>query len=278
MGRYRRRYYGGPRFGFIGGLAIALAHIAILLMLMMVMAFDLVAASLSALVHGGGVFYDEEVFQEYVEERYAAEFAGEPAEDNLLIVILTEPGCFDYHYMVKVGGHIDPKVADLFVAESSEFGSVLRDRLYKENYEKSMGSHLTKLMSIMEYKVGDVRDTRVLTCDEESSFIARFANDSELQISQKTVDRAVESFSSYSTVSTVLVVADMEDVFGKTFPPKVIVTLLILAALLAGAVILIVYTIRNKDRFQNEPVTEPTDEEKLEDHEKLDEDYWKERY
>ncbi|MBO5777999.1 MAG: hypothetical protein J6R82_00365 [Clostridia bacterium] len=280
-GRYRsgRRYYRGPFGGVVSGLALVLAHFAILLMLVMVLAFDLIAASVSALFHGGGVFYDEKVFETYVEERYAAEFAGAPAEDNILIVVLVEPDGFDYYYKVKVGGHIDPVVADLFVGEDPEFADTIYWEFYRSrsDYKQSIGSKLVNVMGSMKNKVWNVRGYETVICEEESPFITHFVNDSELEISQKTVDRAVENFASNSAVSTVVVVADMEDVFGKTFPPKVIITLVLLAAAIAGVIAFAVYAMRHKDRFQGKAET-PDPDETIEDHEKLENDYWKDRY
>jgi hypothetical protein len=263
----------------VSGLALVLAHFAILLMLVMVLAFDLIAASVSALFHGGGVFYNEEVFETYVEERYAAEFAGAPAEDNILIVVLVEPECFDYYYKVKVGGHIDPAVAELFVGEDPEFSDTIYWEFYRSrsDYKQSIGSKLVNVMGSMKNKVWNVRGYKTVICEEESPFITHFVNDSELEISQKTVDRAVENFASNSAVSTVLVVADMEDVIGKTFPPKVIITLVLLAAAIAGVIAFAVYAMRHKDRFQGKAET-PDPEETMEDYKKLDDDYWKDRY
>lgn len=248
----RPYYYGGG--GCLGGLLGML----MLPLLLVIMAIALVISSLMSsftiLSDGGIVPYDEEVFQDYANEQYYAEFGASGAtEDNILIVFLTAENNYDYCYIGWVGDHVATGINHLFGAEGTALGNAVAAAV-PENYKYSLDSNLAQVMETLSAKIGSLGLSSSFTCKEEHGRVeSHLTNLSELQLTEDTVNTALKAFTEETGISAVIVVDEMEDVFGKTIPTGVIITLIIAAVIVIFAIVLIVKAVRARKNGGNDP-------------------------
>lgn len=75
-------------------------------------------------------------------------------------------------------------------------------------------------------------------------------NYTELSLTEATVNDALVSFSEETDIPVVIVVEDMEDVFGKSLPTGDIVILVVLSVLGIVAIVSIVRVIKDRSKFK----------------------------
>lgn len=278
--RYRNRY--GPTYGrynrdpskALVGLAVCLAFITLLASYIMVVGIETTGDVLSVLI-GKGAIYDEEVLSEYAEEQYAAIFAeSEAIEDHLLIVVLVEPDCKEYHAYARVGAHIAPELAALFNGEDAVFYDAIDDNINAGSYENTLSADLVDTLSRMGREVNAVYDDRLYICEEERENRDALINRSELKLLEGTLRRKIEK----NAFSTVILVEDMRDVYGFHLPLKEL--LIAITTLLAAAgIVLLVIRLFGRSSVGEDTPPEGGRRQKGTDYvEKLDDDHWEERY
>lgn len=248
-GGWRRRpyYYGGG--GCLGGLLGMLIAPIILLLVVGVMLFSYVGTVVSNVANGGQVYYDEATFQSYADQQYAIEFQNSTAyENNLLIVFLTNEEADGYYAIAWIGDNVKSNISDMFGDETTEFGRAMMASISNEYYAYSLDTGLASTMEKMTAKIealgletsfrNDVKETGEVT--------SHLTNHTTLNLTEATVNAALNEFTETTGISAVIVVEDMENVFGKTIPTSDIVTILFLLVLAGVAIYLIVRTVRNR--------------------------------
>lgn len=248
-GWYRPYGYGGG--GCLGGLMGILLLPVIILLVVGMLLFGIIGSALSNVANGGIISYDEQVFQQYADRRYAEEFSSSSAyEDNLLIVFLTNEESDGYYAIAWVGDNIRGEINELFGDETTAFGYVMQGSINSEYYEYSLDSNLASVMEKMADRVEALKlDSSFRGVSDRSNMtVSHMTNHSELALAQTTVDGACQSFTADTGIPVVIVVDTMENVFGKTLPIR---DIFIVIMLIAVAVVAIVFIVKGIKKNKN---------------------------
>ena len=227
-----------------------------IVMIMMAVAF--VWSSLSSVVQGGYSRYDENTFQDYADAQYQAEFGTSSAyEDNILLVFLTEDDeYYDYCYIAWVGDHVVTDISYMFGDERTALGSAISNAVNESSYKYSLDSDLAGVIESLKLQITLKGLETSFTCGEDHAQVqSHLTNKTSLNLTEQTVNAALQSFTDTTGIPIVLVVDDIEDVFPKQVP---VVDIAIAVLLIAAAVFLIVRGLRSKkkdddseDRYYN---------------------------
>ncbi len=247
---HRPRYYGG---GCLSGLLGAIMLPVIFIIFAAVFLFSSISTSVSVLSQGGVYMYDEETFQDYADAQYAAEFGNADAyEDYLLLVFLVEEEYYDYAYIAWVGDHIESDVNQMFGNDQTEFGRAIEASVNQNSYKYSLDSNLAQVMSTMSKRIQALGLESSYHCDEDHSDIkSHLTNKTSMQLTESTVNTALEEFTEATGIPVVIVVDDIEDVFEKGIPSDVYISIAISVIFIFIAVMLIVSAVKNKKRNAN---------------------------
>lgn len=160
--------------------------------------------------------YDEMTLQNYADEQYAKYFSDSACyEDNLLIVFLTAEDCYDYYYIAWVGDHIDMNINYMMGDNDTELGRAMSENINASNYKYSLDSNLAAVVNSMAKQIQNLGLENSLSCGTNHVAVtAQLVNNTELPMTQSTVDDALENFADVTGIPVVVVVEDMEDVFG----------------------------------------------------------------
>jgi hypothetical protein len=206
-----------------------------------------IGPAVTAFTKGGVVQYDEMQFQNYADAQYRAEFGSSTAyEDNILIVFLTDEARDRYYCIAWVGDHLDTDVRDLFGGLYSPFGRAIESSVNATNYSYSLDTDLARAVEIMEKSVTKLGYTSNFRCKEEHVQVdSHLTNRSQLALTDATVNDALRSFTENTEIPIVIVVAEMEAVFGKTMPMQYVLTLLLSVIFVGVAIYLIVRAVKS---------------------------------
>ena len=271
-GYYRRpRFFGfGPRYygygggGCLGGLLGALMAPIILLLVVGVMMFGIVGSALANVANGGIISYDERTFQDYANTEYYKAFGNSGAtEDNILIVVLTNEETDGYYCIAWVGDNVQDKITLMFGDETTAFGQSMIASV-PDMYAYSLDANLALVMNTMSEKIENLGllSSFKKEYSHESSPESHLVNYTDLALTEETVNDALVSFTETTGIPAVIVVEDMEEVFGKTLPMGDIVILVVLAVLAVVAIVSIVRTVKNRSKFKQ---GNPEDDDKRDD-------------
>ena len=245
----RRRYYGGG--GCLGGiLGMAFGWI-IAIFVLGAFFLSTITSAITAFQQGGIVQYDEEKFQDYADACYAQEFGKSTTyEDHILITVLVNPENYtEFYYMAWVGDHVATQINYQFGGNDTELGRAMLGCVNQNNYKYSIDSNLAQVMEVMTVNVQALGLADSFKCQESHASIpSHLTNKSALSLTASTVDTALAEFTEATGISVVIVVDEMEDVFGRTMPISFVLPLLLLAALLVFAVIGVVKAIQSKNK------------------------------
>ena len=207
-----------------------------------------VGSAFSSLSTGGEIVYEEETFQDYADEQYAAEFQGSAAyEDHILIVVLTDEGHSDFAYIAWVGDHVATDVNNLFGSDYTELGQAMSSSVNASSYKYSLDSNLAQVVSLMEEEISALGLSSSFTCTEDHAYgTSHLTNKTDLPMTAETVNTALRQFTETTGISMVIVVEDAEDVFGRTISFDTIITLIIAVALVVLAIWLIVRAVKRR--------------------------------
>ena len=253
FGWHRPYYYGGG--GCLGGL-FGIFTLPIVLILVVVVSFmSIVGSAVANVANGGSIYYDEQVFQQYADDQYAAEFAEySNYENNLLIVFLVNEEADGYYCIAWVGDNIHEEISNMFGDETTTFGRTVQGAVNREYYAYSLDSNLASVMTQMGNRIYALNIDSSFRRDmiSENPAPSHLTNRSSLSLTEETVNEALQEFTEKTEIPAVIVVDTMENVFGKTIPMRDIVTVVILLVILGVAIYLIVRTVKsNKNNGGN---------------------------
>ncbi len=254
---HRPRFFGfGPRYyygggGCLGGFLGALMAPFILLMVVAVMMFGVVGSALSNAANGGIISYDEGTFQDYADIEYNKAFGNSDAyEDNILIVVLVNEETDYYYYIPWGGNNLDNEIYELFDVGGA-FDAAMSGSI-QNYYKHSLDEDLIRVIETMTRKIDNLglESSFKKTYSHENSPASHLENYTDLSMNKGTVDDALEEFTVQTDIPIVLVVEDMEDVFGKSLPTGDIVILVVLSVLGIVAIVSIVRVIKDRSKFK----------------------------
>ena len=223
----RPRHYGGGNGGCLNGLCSLIFLPVILIIFAVIMLFSAIGGSFTAEPDisisyndsGLSVQYDEYVFQDYTNAQYEDVFGNSSAyEDNILLVFLTEDDeYYDYCYIAWVGDHIDADINYLFGSDETELGQAISDSVNVSSYKYSLDADLARVVQAMQKHVAALGLSSSFQCDEDRAQTRSYLiNDSTLDLTEDTVNTALQDFTDSTGIPMVIVVEDMADVFEPT--------------------------------------------------------------
>lgn len=208
----------------------------------------------TAMQQGGIVEYDEYAFQDYADSRYAEAFgASDTYEDHILLVVLIDPeGLSDYNYIAWVGDHIDYSISDLFGDNSSVLGRTMSSCINPSSYKYSLDSNLAQVVETMAGKIDALHLDDSFRCQEDHYAADSYLlNQTSLPLTESTVNTELEEFSTKTGISMVIVVDEMEDVFGRTMPSSYIGMIAICGIFVVVGVAILIRSLRKKSKDTN---------------------------
>ena len=252
-----RGFYGffGPRYyyGGVGGggcLGILLAPIIVL-----VIAAMLIISSLTSLIQGGTVNYNEEALQDYANEQYMEAFGESTAyEDNILLVLLVEEeNYYDYSYIAWVGDHVARNINYMFGAEYTELGrAIASSSINGDNYKYALTQGLSDVVDKMTSHIKALGLESSFTCNEVHNQVeSRLVNKSAISINVKSVETSLNAFTEATGISIVIVVEEAEEVYGRRMASADIFFSLIGIGLVVLAVVLVVKGVKESRKQKN---------------------------
>lgn len=190
----------------------------------------------------GASGYSEEVYQDYTDRQYREAFGGSSAyEDNLLISVLVSEDDYSYYYIAWVGDHVVTDINHMLGGSGTVLGQAMTSCINENSYKYSLDSNLAQVMEILTAEVRSLGLHDCFSCTENHTQTAsRLINDSDLDLTASTVNNALAAFTDETGIPVVIVVEDMNDVFGGgSDAPMGIVLVLAAAAMVLIVVALI---------------------------------------
>lgn len=240
-----RRYYGGG--GCLGGMLGLLIAPIILIAFAGIMLLTTFSSAFNSITTGGEIYYNEEIMQDYANQVYAQEFGGEADyEDALVIVFLVEDvNYYEYAYIAWPGDHIDQKINYMFGAEGTKFGNAIANSAINSNsYKYSLDSGIAAVMTTMQGHITALGLNSNLICDSETSqYKSHLINKSRVDMTEATVNTALENFTAATGIPVAVVVEDADEVLPKQFD---YLSVIIAVIFIVVAVILIIKALKNR--------------------------------
>lgn len=231
-GGYGGSFYPKNIFGVIITPIILLCFIA-------VMIFACFGQGIISYSKGGTFFYDESKFEEYADDHYNVEFGNASNyEGNLLLVFLTNEKS-DYFYTIAwVGYDVNKRINYMFGDETTEYGEVVLKNIHKE-YENTLSDDLKNIVDEMTVLCAPY--SRPLMSDGVTPHIT---NHTSLELNENIVNESLQNFTDQTGVPVVIVVGDMDKLFGNISPMYMIICSLIFCIFIVIAVVLFVSNLK----------------------------------
>lgn len=243
--RPRRRYYGGSGC-MVNVFGMVVAVIFVIFFLISAL-FGNVGVSY---VDSSGGTYDENKLQDYADGQYKQFFDDAAYEDNLLLLFVADEGCEDFYYIAWVGDHIHSDINAMLGDNDTELGQAMLSSI-GEYYEYSLDSDLARVISTMQTQIMDLQLESSFTCGEKRVPAMGLVNRTDLPLTADTVEDALAAFVDATGISTIVVVADMEDVFGSSVSASSsgisVAGIALIVAVVVIIVVVMVNRVRNKD-------------------------------
>lgn len=234
----------GPRPRRHGGGCSSILVIPILIIFLLLFLFAAVTGNVTvegqeaAITSGSKSYtYSEEDFQEFADREYRKAFGStDNYEGNILLTVLTNDEADDYFALAWVGDDIDPEVREMF-GGYTELGDAMNRYVNGTYYAYSLDSDLAAVVQEMTKAVSSLSDGTLLSDGD-----AYLVNYTKLDLTQQTVDTALEEFREETGIPMVIVVESVEEVFpvklafGSIFSSGIGPVILV-ALVICGAVI-----------------------------------------
>ncbi|MBO5314832.1 MAG: DUF1206 domain-containing protein [Clostridia bacterium] len=246
--RWYRPYYGGYYGGGCLGGLVGLVFLPLFLILFAaIMLFSSVGTAFSAVANGGVVQYDEMKFQSYADSQYKDAFGtGDTSEDNILLVFGLDEERQQPYVIAWVGDNIHRNITNAFGNERTKFGQTVNNNL-PTNYDNAMSKSLSNIVLDMGDYIDALNLSSSFDYDTEGQRRDSYlVNKSTLSISEQTVNNALDQFTAQTEIPMVIVVAEAEEIFGKTIPMGSWITIIIALGLIGLAIWLFVRNILDK--------------------------------
>lgn len=216
--------------------------------------------------------YDENIFQDYANDQYEKEFGKTSAyEDNILLVFLTEDeNYYDYYYIAWVGDHIATDINYMFGSENTELGYAISNAVNTNSYKYSLDSNIAQVVEYMENQIVAKNLESSFICNEDNGgYVSHLTNNTFIEMTEETVNTALQSFTDTTGIPIVVVVEDIDEVFVTTTDSSpeqeynslqtgtvtkgvgILRPIFIIVAVVAALVLVVVFIKRNKKKMQD---------------------------
>ena len=242
------RPYGFGFFGLGGGLLSIFLMPFILILFAAIILFTVVFGAFGSIAEGGVTDYQEKQFQDYADAEYYKAFGDSTAyEDNILLVFLTNEDADNYYCIAWVGDHIKPQINELFGNEQTALGTAMYQSINMNGYWYSLDSNLALAVSKMTDYV-TAKGISSFNCNEQHVQVdSKLINYGTFNLSEETVNSALEDFTAETGITMSIVVNDMDEVFGVDYS-SMIMGIIMVILFVGLAVFFIVKGVKNRKR------------------------------
>lgn len=242
------RPYGFGFFGLGGGLLSIFLMPFILILFAAIILFTVVFGAFGSIAEGGVTDYQEKQFQDYADAEYYKAFGDSTAyEDNILLVFLTNEDADNYYCIAWVGDHIKPQINELFGNEQTALGTAMYQSINMNGYWYSLDSNLALAVSKMTDYV-TAKGISSFNCNEQHVQVdSKLINYGTFNLSEETVNSALEDFTAETGITMSIVVNDMNEVFGVDYS-SMIMGIIMVILFVGLAVFFIVKGVKNRKR------------------------------
>ena len=250
---YRPYRYGGYGYGgggCLGGLLGIFLVPIVMLMFVIMMLVGSLGSAFSNVLSGGKISYDEPEMENYANIQYAKEFGNSSAyEDNILIVFLTDEEAEGYYTIAWVGYNIANEINGMFGNEYTEFGVQMLAEI-PDYHQYSLSRNLATVIDNMTKKITrlGLDSSFIENSDKSEMTKSHLTNHSNLEMSEETVNRALDDFTEATDIPIVIVVDDIDNVFDKTIGVGDILTVVIALGIGGYAIYLIIKTVKQNKK------------------------------
>ena len=263
---HHHHHHHGPHFGWgwghrhyhIGGGGGCLGPVAGAIFVVIFLAFMLIYMLMPA-GDGNANFgneYNEAAFQEATDRKYAEYFEYDSTyEDNILLYFLVEEECDQLYFIAWVGDNINYDINELFGGNGSPLGNSIYNNV-PQYYAYSLDSNLAAIMNDMEEKIVAMnldssfkKNTTPASPSESKLVDLTYAGLPNL--SEKTVNTALSSFTEETGIRMVVVVDYIDNVFTKSSSGGATAFLVIGIGILVAVIVYTSYS-NNKNRKKRE--------------------------
>lgn len=204
---------------------------------------------------GGKTVYSDQVADFYRTDAYNDLFEKSSAkEDNLLIVYLVNDEGNQFYCMSKLGANVSGSVTKLFGNEESEFGKIVKGSM-DEQFKDTFSGSLCTIVDSMGDKIQALNLSSPFTADSDKSALAesKVINKSSLSVSEIDINASLVAFTEDTGIPAVIVIDEIETVFGKRMPVGDIALLAIVAIVAVISVTSTVKKVITRIRFEKNP-------------------------
>ena len=172
-------------------------------------------------------------------------------------MVLTDCDTYSqYALLAWVGDHVATDINYMFGSDGTELGAAMDAAINTNSYKYSLDSNLASVVAAMEKEIVEAGLPSSFTCTEERGGVSsHLTNRTELELTEETVDAALQSFTESTGIPLVVVVDDMDEVFERSMPTSALLVLGIGAVIVVVVIWAIVRAVR-KNRT-NADGTEP---------------------
>lgn len=206
-------------------------------------------SAFGSLTTGGKITYDENVFQDYANEQYMAEFgSASDSEDSLMLIFLVEDEAYyEYAYIAWCGDHINSRIHSMFGAEGTKFGNAIANSAINSgSYKYSLDSGIAQVVNSMRWHIEALGLEDSLTCgNEQTAYESHLINRSEINMTDSTVNTALEEFTAATGLAISVVVEDADEVLPRNFD---YLSVFIALIFIGVAIYIIVKAVNSKNR------------------------------
>lgn len=210
--------------------------------------FGSIGNSISNVANGGHFVQDDRQMEDYAMAQYNTEFKDAVEyEDNILIVFLVDENRESFYTMAIVGYNISDEINDMFGNQYTEFGQELTGNL-NPYYENTLSQNLRATVNAMTDHVVNLKLESSFYEDAGSpgGYESHVTNHSTLAVSEATINAALEDFTAETDIPIVIVIDDMDAVFGKRVDTYDIITIIFAVILIGVAIYFIVCAFKGK--------------------------------
>jgi hypothetical protein len=144
------------------------------------------------------------------------------------------------------------RINEMFGAEETVFGRAVINAVNTSSYKYSLDSNLASVMNTMQTRVLQLGLNDSFTCRENHRQVtSHVTNKTDLEITEETLNSALVSFTEATDIPVVIVVDEMEEVFGKTIPITSILVVIGSVGSIGIAIYLIVKGVKSRKKTGN---------------------------
>lgn len=205
--RRSSRYYGQNSLGvLLAGVIVCLLVLALTVYLFMNVTGT----------NEDGVFYNEVKMQDYAQVKYAKYFgSSSAAEDNLLIVFLSNQEGDGYYTVAWIGDNIDYEINAMF-DEYAEYGEAMDKYINRDYFGDSLAEKYALVIKEMTQNIMALGLSSSFISESDRSALTqpKFVNLTQFDLSYEAVNPALEYFTEQTGIPCVLVADYAENVFA----------------------------------------------------------------